>query len=110
MVKAPASELRRAIAAFVDHLAHERHASPHTVSAYRRDLDGLASFAEERLGETVTLAAIDRSLLRVYRGKLAESVKPVTIGRKLSCFRALFGFLERRGTLRKNPAALLESP
>jgi integrase/recombinase XerC len=110
MVKAPASELRRAIAAFVDHLAHERHSSPHTVSAYRRDLDGLATFAEARLGEDVKLAAIDRSLLRVYLGKLAESVKPVTIGRKLSSFRALFGYLERRGTLRKNPAALLESP
>jgi integrase/recombinase XerC len=104
------SELSRRIVEFADHLAHERRASPHTVSAYRRDLEGLAAFGRERFGDTVGLAQIDRIVLRGYLGKLAEGRKPATIGRKLASFRAFFSYLERQGVVRKNPAALLESP
>jgi integrase/recombinase XerC len=104
------SELRRAIDGFVDHLAHERRASPHTVLAYRRDLAGLLEFAIARFGERVAPGQLDRISLRAYLGQLAESRKPATIGRKLASFRAFFGYLERQGALRKNPAAVLESP
>jgi integrase/recombinase XerC len=41
---------------------------------------------------------------------LAESCAPTTIGRKLASCRAFFGYLERQGIVRKNPAALLASP
>lgn len=95
---------------FAEHLAHERRASPHTVLAYRRDLQELARFCKERLGSAVTPASIDRSLLRAFLGKLAETCAPTTIGRKLASCRAFFGYLERQGIVRKNPAAQLASP
>jgi integrase/recombinase XerC len=104
------SELSRRIVEFADHLAHERRASPHTVSAYRRDLEALAVFCRERFGDTVGPVQIDRIVLRAYLGKLAEGRKPATIGRKLASFRAFFSYLERQGLVRKNPAALLDSP
>jgi integrase/recombinase XerC len=95
---------------FAEHLEHERRSSPHTVLAYRRDLEELAAFARERLGDAVTPGQIDRSVLRVFLGRLAESCAPTTIGRKLASCRAFFGYLERQGIVRKNPAALLASP
>ena len=104
------SELSRRIVEFADYLAHERRASAHTVLAYRRDLEGLAEFGRERFGEAVTVAQIDRIALRAYLGRLAEDRKPATIGRKLASFRAFFSYLERQGAIRKNPAALLDSP
>jgi integrase/recombinase XerC len=110
MARPDVSELSRRIGEFVSHLAHERRASVHTVSAYHRDLLGLLAFATERFGDAVSVGQIDRILLRAYLGKLAEGRKPATIGRKLASFRAFFGYLERKGAVRKNPAALLESP
>jgi integrase/recombinase XerC len=104
------SEVSRRIVEFVDHLAHERRASVHTVSAYRRDLEALAAFAAERFGEKVKLVELDRIALRAYLGKLADGCKPATIARKLASFRAFFSYLERQGIVRKNPAALLDSP
>jgi integrase/recombinase XerC len=110
MSRVPSSELRRAIGNFIDHLAHERRASGHTVLAYRRDLEGLLAFAVDRFGPHVGLEKLDRITLRAYLGKLAETRKATTIGRKLSSFRAFFGYLERKGAVQKNPAALLDSP
>jgi integrase/recombinase XerC len=95
---------------FAEHLAHEKRSSPHTVVAYRRDLEELAAFCRERVGSVLTPSQIDRSLLRVFLGRLAESCAPTTIGRKLASCRAFFGYLERQGIVRKNPAALLASP
>lgn len=98
------------IARFAEHLAHERRSSPHTVLAYRRDLEELAAFCRERSTDKVAPTHIDRSLLRVFLGRLAESCAPSTIGRKLASCRAFFSYLERQGVVRKNPAALLASP
>lgn len=95
---------------FIEHLTHERRASRHTVLAYGRDLEQLASFARERLGARAELERVDRTLLRMFLGQLAETVAPTTIGRKLASCRAFFAYLERQGVVRKNPAALLSSP
>lgn len=95
---------------FVEHLADERRASPHTVDAYRRDLQGLVTYLEEELGEGVTLASVDRALLRRYLGVVAQGRSATTIGRKLSSVRSFFAYLERQGKVRSNPALLLARP
>lgn len=105
-----ARSLEGAIDDFVDHLGSERRASPHTVDAYRRDLRGLEAFAEERLGRAPSVDDVEKLLLRGWLGQLARTRSPPTIGRKLAAVRALFGWLERSGALRKNPARLLASP
>jgi integrase/recombinase XerC len=106
----PSDPLSQWVARFTEHLAHERRSSPHTVLAYGRDLQELVAFCRERLAGPVAPTQVDRSLLRVFLGRLAESCAPTTIGRKLASCRAFFGYLERQGVLRKNPAALLSSP
>ena len=95
---------------FERHLADERRMSPHTVSAYGRDLRAFANFARERLGKSLSVERVDRPLLRAYLGSIAESRSATTIARKLASLRAFFAYLERYAGLRKNPAALLASP
>jgi integrase/recombinase XerC len=104
------SELSQKLARFLDHLAYERRASVHTVSAYRRDLEAFNEFVGDELGASAALADIDRTLIRRYLGTLAGTRSPATLARKLSSVRALFAYLERQGSLRHNPAALLASP
>jgi len=105
-----ADELGRVIARFSEHLASERRASPHTVSAYRRDLDSLALFIRARQPAGAQLSALDKFTLRAWLGELAKAVAPPTIARKISSVRALCEYLSRTGELRTNPTATLASP
>jgi integrase/recombinase XerC len=102
--------LARLIGRFTEHLASERRASDHTVAAYTRDLDALATFVREKTERPAEIGAIDRVLLRAWLGELSRVVSPVTIARKLSSLRAFYAYLEREGAVRENPARLLSSP
>ena len=103
-------ELGRVILRFGAHLADERRASPHTVSAYRRDLESLAAFIRARQPGGARLAALDKFILRAWLGELAKAVSPPTISRKISSVRALCDYLLRTGELSRNPSATLASP
>ena len=109
----PAARRARAllapIARFVENLAEERRASPHTVSAYRRDLDQLAAYVAERRG-AVNVKDLDVLLLRGFLGKLARTVAPASVARKIAAVRAFLRFLQRRGEIEKNAAMELSLP
>jgi integrase/recombinase XerC len=98
------------LSGFLDFLASERRASPHTVSAYRRDLLQLEQFLVEKNGDDASLADIDVYLLRQWLGALARVVAPPSVGRKIAATKAFFRFLLRRGWVKKDPAAGLASP
>lgn len=104
------ASLRAAVAQFVVDLGTSRRGSARTAEAYERDLRQLCDFALERTGADPDLGDVDVFLLRGFLGSLSRKVEPPTIARKISAIRALFRFLEKRGTLVDNPAALLESP
>ena len=95
---------------FLEFLASERRASPHTVSAYRRDLVQLGRFIDDTRGEGAALGTIDVYLLRQWLGSLSRVVAPPSVGRKIAATKAFFRFLLRRGFLDKDPAADLASP
>jgi integrase/recombinase XerC len=103
-------EFSRVVARFLQHLAYERRASPHTVSAYRRDLETLAEFLRARSKTGAKLSSLDKFTLRAWLGEVAKSVAPPTISRKISSVRALCDYLMRTGELRSNPSATLASP
>jgi integrase/recombinase XerC len=103
-------DLTAVIERFAEYLAFERRSSPHTVSAYRRDLSGLVSFLREKLEREPRLSDVTRLSLRGWLGTLAEGLSPASIARKLSSVRALYVFLGRSGEVRENPAALIQSP
>ncbi|MBN2197117.1 MAG: tyrosine recombinase XerC [Polyangiaceae bacterium] len=95
---------------FLAHLRSERRVSPHTLTAYRRDLTDLEIYARERVGRPLVLADLSKVLLRAWLGQLARRVSTVTVARKIAAVRSWFRFLERRGDIRENPTTLLGSP
>jgi integrase/recombinase XerC len=95
---------------FAEYLALERHASKHTVAAYRRDLSSLVGFLSERLERAPSLDDVTRLSLRSWLGSVGESLTPASIARKLSSVRSFYVFLGRTGEARENPTALLQSP
>ncbi|MEO7034890.1 MAG: tyrosine recombinase XerC [Polyangiaceae bacterium] len=108
---APTSdELGGALARFSEHLANERRASPHTVTAYRRDVESLARFIRERNPQGARLSSLDKFTLRAWLGEIAKRVAPPSISRKISSVRALCDYLLRIGALRSNPSSTLASP
>ncbi|HLV20163.1 MAG TPA: tyrosine recombinase XerC [Polyangiaceae bacterium] len=104
------TDLGPCIQRFAEHLASERRLSPHTVSAYRRDLTQLEQFLRGRLERTVRLADVTKYSLRAWLGELAQSRTPPSIARKLSAVRGLYAFLERDARLPENPAELMATP
>ncbi|MBK5257742.1 MAG: tyrosine recombinase XerC [Vicinamibacteria bacterium] len=103
--------MQEEVARFVDYLANERNASPHTLRAYSKDLSQLEAFAGGRLGHEPAPIEIDLWLLRAFFADLhGRKASATTAGRKLATFRSFFRFLCREGTLIKNPARSLLGP
>lgn len=102
--------LERAIDRFTEHLAGQRRCSRHTVSAYRSDLDQLASFVRDKTKGALSPTDIDKLMLRAWLGELSRTRSAGSIARKLASVRAFFRYLARAGEVSDNPAELLATP
>jgi integrase/recombinase XerC len=91
--------------AFLRFLATERHASPHTLRAYRTDVERFLADVGAARPQRVRAAEI-RHWLRTVDGRLDRS----TIARKLSAIRGLFRFLVRTGRMSRDPSAGVATP
>ncbi len=91
--------------AFINHLAHERRYSTHTLKAYRRDLQEFLKHS------AVDPAAWDQAHVRSW---LAEQHRhghsPATIQRKLSALRSFMNHLVVENVLAHNPADGVRAP
>lgn len=96
------------VAEYLDALRTERGASPHTVSAYRRDLLGFAGFLRRRRMGLVGAEAdqVGRWVLTLRRQGLSAR----SIARRLSAVRGLYRFLAREGAIERDPTLCLDSP
>jgi integrase/recombinase XerC len=101
-----------AVAAFLTFLEKERDVSPNTVTAYRRDLEGLQAFLRGHLGvETVAWETIDRLAMRAWLAQLARrGLSKRSSARMLSAARSFFRFLHRADLVEANPARAVGSP
>jgi integrase/recombinase XerC len=107
--------LRRLIDRFLEHLEEERGYSPHTLRAYRGDLQSFLSFlAVEFLAreeDRVRPQEVDPLAVRSYLAHLSRSgISRRSQARRLSAVRSLFRFACREGLMTKNPAAAVPSP
>jgi integrase/recombinase XerC len=97
------------LADFLRYLAVERNASPHTLKAYRTDLQEFRRFTAAT-GAAAPVAA-DARTVRAFLADLGERGQdPATLARKLAALRSWFRFLVRRGRLGRNPAAAVRGP
>jgi integrase/recombinase XerC len=98
------------IAHFIGYLGTERNVSPHTLSAYRGDLEQFHAFVRSERGEAATSGEVDHLLIRRYLALLHKDCHRSSIGRKLAALRAFYKYLLREGRVRKNPAELVATP
>ncbi|MBK6846655.1 MAG: tyrosine recombinase XerC [Proteobacteria bacterium] len=102
--------MRTQVERFIASIGHERRYSPHTVRAYRRDLEQFLSFAEQRFGRALTPSDFELPALRGFVAALFPTCDSATVARKLSCLRSLGAFLVRERVRPDNPACLISLP
>ena len=94
---------------FVAHLTHERRASAHTASSYRRDLGHLARHcARERLAAPADLAVEHVRRFAAMRHRAGSD--PRSVARALSAARTFYEYLIREGAATRNPAQGVRAP
>jgi integrase/recombinase XerC len=90
-------------------LAGERHASPHTVAGYRRDLAKLLRFMQTQ--QLTSFDALDANRMRTFvAGEHRAGLAPKSLQRLLSSCRSLFRQLNREGLLAVDPLLGVRGP
>ena len=102
--------MRAAIDSFLVHLESERRVSPHTLRAYRRDLEDFLARVEARRGRAATTADLNLREIRSDLADLYSAVQASTLARKLSALRSFGEFMRRTGMVVDNEAALVRRP
>ena len=90
---------------FYSHLEKEKGASPHTVRAYRGDIDDFLAYLETQPDRNVDHRTIRTYMVSVYKG-----LKKSSLARRVSSIKAFFRFLQKRGYSEENPAQVIKNP
>jgi integrase/recombinase XerC len=107
----PSLKLTRLADDFLQALASERAASPHTLRAYNRELHNFADYSIEKLGRPITPADIDHKHIRAYLGELyTRGLSKASVARALAALRSWFKWLARHGHVEQNAASLVATP
>ena len=90
------------------HLETERRLSPHTLSAYRRDLQALLGFARRH---SLVLEEMDSHGVRRFAAQChRRGLSPRSVARRLSAVRCFFAFLLKAKEIGSNPAVGVQAP
>ncbi len=94
---------------FLSHLQVERRMSAHTLDAYRRDLDALATWAAAQgIDDLVT---VHTEQLRAFiAAEHRRGLSPKSLQRRLSACRSCYQWLLKHGRIAANPAAGIRAP
>ncbi len=95
---------------FLADLQGEKRASPRTLRAYRRDLEGFLDHWEQMESIPVDPAHLDTLVIRSYLADQSSRVGPSTVGRRLSAIRSFCRYLVRWEIIEQNPARLVSMP
>lgn len=95
----------QAVGDFLKALA-ERNISPHTIKAYRGDLEKFSCYAAGRKLRTLDHTSIRSFLSQLYERGLGKG----SVARALAAVRSFYRWLAQEGRVAHNPAALVASP
>jgi integrase/recombinase XerC len=91
---------------FIEHLAHTRRLSAHTMAAYATDLDALVGL----LGATPLDKATSHQIRHAVAQLHSRGEAPRTLARRLSAWRTFFAWLVRFHGMLANPASGIRAP
>ena len=93
---------------FIGYLQFEKRFSPHTVTAYRKDLTQFTDFLNT---DGLNVLAISHQEVRSWMLALMEQGSEAkTVSRKLSVLRSFYKFLQREELIRINPMVHIKAP
>lgn len=93
---------------FIGYLQFEKRFSPHTVTAYRKDLSQFTDFLNT---DGLNLLAISHQEVRSWMLTLMEQGSEAkTVSRKLSVLRSFYKFLQREELIRISPMVHVKAP
>ena len=98
--------MKALIQEFSDYLRIEKRNSPHTVSAYRRDLSRFSAELAGQKVDSVTTANIRDFLISLRE----QGLSPASVARSLSSIKSFFKYLCQDKQFQDNPAEILETP
>ena len=100
------------VSAFLQHLKKGRDVSPHTLTAYTRDLKYFTEFLGAHFGAAAwDWERVDRMAMRGFLAHLARrGLSKRSIGRALSAVRSLYRWMHRQEIVRTNPARTVSAP
>ena len=107
---------REALALWLEHLAHERRASPRTLEAYGFAGSRYIGFLEQHRGEAISLATLGEVTageIRAWLAHLRQGERPLSprsLSQALSAIRSFHGFLDRRLDTPNPAIALVRGP
>ncbi|MBQ6811104.1 MAG: tyrosine recombinase XerC [Firmicutes bacterium] len=93
---------------YLAYLSGEKNASPHTITAYKKDLEDYFAYLEQKgLNEV----GADHLVVRHYMTELRDQgISKNSMARKMSSLRSYYRFLIRENVLEDSPLALVSSP
>jgi integrase/recombinase XerC len=97
--------VKEEIEKFLRYLSTERGASAHTIRSYRKDLE---VFSKDIHSDAGSVDFVD--VRGFVAGQMGQGLKKSTVGRRLAAVRSFFRFLHREGTMKTNPARLVNTP
>lgn len=95
-----------AVERFLAELAHQRGASAHTLTAYRRDLALLGDGQRSKPPEALQAHELRRQAMRLH----GRGLSPRSLARTLSAWRTFYRWLMRRGVISSDPCLGLKAP
>jgi integrase/recombinase XerC len=99
------------ISEFIAFLEKERNDSPHTVTAYARDLEAFAAFCQDYYGGPWSWAGVDRLAVRGFlAAEQRRGLAKRSVARALSALRTFYRFLNATRGLAVNPARAARTP
>lgn len=91
--------------AFISYLSLEKNYSPHTVAAYKKDIEEFTVFAFKRYGLD-TIDGIAYPIIRSWIIKLVgKGITNRTVNRKIASLKAYYKFMQGIGIVASNPLA-----
>lgn len=97
------------IESFINYLEYEKKVSPHTVTAYRHDLEQFQEFSLLSF-ENDSISEADHAEIRAWVIDLVDDgLSSTTVNRKMATLRSFYKFLLRSRLIKKDPTYKLKS-